>query len=209
MPFPLILALPLLIEAAEIAFIYIARRVLLSVAVDYAWDWLRPRLLEWVEEYVPYLIQYTVKYAIGLNVSLPITPRGITDAVNEKLGEPIFTDITDREQCKQDAAKLALQRLAVALPGLSLDRRDFLGTEPSRRRLRYKIRLFMQVQIRGGMEVGESAILTADVVQQIMSKLQEGYDWSKPVLKTDVKNVVGREMARWYTRHLTRTWVAR
>lgn len=209
MPIPIVIAIALLIEAAITSLIYIARRVLLAVAVDLAWEYVRPRLLDWVDKYIPEIVVATIKYGVGIDVELPITPTSLTNAINAKIGEPIFTDITDTETVKLDAAKFALSRLNQSMPGLTLTVKDFTGTPAARARLRYKMRIFIQTQTRMAMEQGSSQVLTATMTTQLFSALQEGYDWVPHENKTDIKNVVGREMARWYTRHLTRTWTAR
>lgn len=209
MPIPIVIAIALLIEAAITALIFIARRVIVAVAVDLAWEYVRPRLLDWVDKYVPEIVVATIKYGTGLNVELPITPDSLTNAINEKVGEPIFTDITDPDTVKLDAAKFALSKLNQTLPGLTLTVKDFTGTPAARARLRYKMRIFIQTQTRMAMEQGSSQVLTTNMTTQLFGALQEGYDWVPRENKTDIKNVVGRYMARWWTRHLTRTWTAR
>ena len=128
MPIPLVaVAVALLIRAATAALAYIGRRVLAAVSVDLAWSYLRPKLMEWVEAYVPDIVVAVIRYSIGLNIELPLTPASLTRAVNEKIGEQIFTDVTDRDTVKMDCAKLALLKLNQALPGLTLTVKDFIG----------------------------------------------------------------------------------
>ena len=210
MPLPLVaIAVALLIRAAIAAITFIARRVATAVAVDLAWAYLQPRLMDWVETYMPDIVVAVIRYSIGLNIELPLTPASLTHAINEKVGEQIFTDITDAEAVKMDCAKLALLKLNQALPGLTLTVKDFIGTPAAKRRLLYKMRIFMQTQSKMALESGSSEIFTADIVVATMAELQSGYAYTPHVNIEDVPHAVGREMARWYARNLTRTWVSK
>lgn len=208
---PVLIGLAYLIELALLALAYILRRVLVAVAVDMAWAYVKPRLLEWVNDYVPGLVIKWINYALELDLRYPLTPNTLTAAVNKKLAldEPLFTDITDRAKVRADCAALAIRRLNAAVPGMVLVPADFTGTMTAKKNLLYKIRIALKMQIRAGMETGESELLPADVIALLMAQLQDGYDFTPHVNIPGQQHEIGREMARWYARHLTRTWQPR
>lgn len=206
MPLPIIaVALAWLIEAGLALLSYWIRAILLQYAAEVVWPVIKAKIAEWARDVFPRLIIEIVRQVVGLDVRYPLSPASLTAAVNERIGQPIFTDVTDEKQVRDDLCKFALRELNAVLPGVRVRPEDFNNSTTARKRLARKLRVALENYAIGSLEAGESALMPADVVKRIMAAAQSGYDWAPHVNKPDIKNEIGRQRAAWYRRHATRT----
>lgn len=209
MPLPLLLAY--LIAAAKAALAEIIRRLLLrlvGLAAVAALKLIQDRLRDWLERWLPDIALYFIKATTGLELSYPVTPDSLTQAINQRLGYAIFTDITDRDAVERDIGVYASRAVNDVLPyGLEAD--DFKNNITARGRLQAKIKRAMKQEIIGSWESGGGNILNADGVVETLALARGSYSWRPHVNIDDLDHEIGRTMAKWYRAHLTRTRIAR
>lgn len=206
---PLPFALVVILQIARQAALALLRRILLHVAgvitlavLKYVMDRIRP----WLEQYLPQIVLYYLKETTGLELEYPITSASLTAAVNQKIGENIFTDVTDRDAVELDLGEFARKRVEAAMP-FGVTREDFKSNVSAKRRLARKMRVGLKRQIVMSWEQGESQLFSPPIVADMLHAARGDYSWRPHVNIDDVEHQVGREMAAWYRAHLTRTRV--
>lgn len=204
MPLPIIAALAWLIEAALTILAAYIRAVLVAYAIEYAWEFVKEKTVKWAREAMPELALYALREWVGLDCTYPLSPESFTAAINTRIGENIFTDITDEDAVREDIARFALRQINQAIPGSLLTVDDFRDSPSARKRLGRKLRVCVKWQLVSGLEMGHSELFPAPVIANVVQACQSGYNYTKHVNIDDEPHRVGREMAAWWRRHTTR-----
>jgi hypothetical protein len=142
---------------------------------------MKDELMKWVERWLPKLVLYWIKRATGLELEYPVTAKGLTDSINKRLGQTIFTDVTNRSSVE-----------------------DFRTTRTGVRQLGGKLRVFTKKRIKEAWAAGQSQLMPADVVADSMEAARGGYDWKPHVNSQDPARVIHRELSQWRRAHMLR-----
>lgn len=208
MPFPVLLVIGWLVEAAVAAVTVYARQIIVAGALAFAWEMIRDRLLKIAHDYMPDVMIWAIRHTTGLELSYPLTGESLTRAVNARIGQNIFSNLTNPKNVRHDVAAYACLKVNAALPSLGLLPSDFLRTPASNARLIKKLAKFARNDVKLALISGAGQAITSAQYLSITSAIVARYPWVRPppVLDTEA-SAINRRSARWWARHHTLVWV--